>query len=194
MPDTEDFAEWCRRLAASDRNAYAEVFEALYDPLFRYVRSITKDAAAARDVTQDVFVRLWDVRDRLDPSQSLKAYLYRTARNRAYNHERNRETKTEKEDDVRHHSNARPAAPTPPDVAVEGERFETALRSWIADLPDRQREALVLSRFEGLSHDQIAQVMDIAPRTVNNHIVRALKRLRRRIQDHKSTLLNRDEQ
>ncbi|MFB6249722.1 MAG: RNA polymerase sigma factor [Salinibacter sp.] len=194
MPDTEDFAELCRRLAASDREAYAEVFEALYDPLFRYVRSITKDPAAARDVTQDVFVRLWDVRDRLDPSQSLKAYLYRTARNRAYNHERDRETKTEKADDVRHRSNARPAVPTPPDEAVEGERLEAALRTWIADLPERQREALVLSRFEGLSHDQIAEVMDIAPRTVNNHIVRGLKRLRRRVQDYKPTLLNRDEQ
>ena len=194
MPDTKDFSEWCRRLAASDRQAYAEVFEALYDPLFRYVRSITKDAAAARDVTQDVFVRLWDVRERLDPSQSLKSYLYRTARNRAYNHERDRETKTEKADDVRHHSNARPAAPTPPDEAVEGERLETALRTWIAALPERQREAIVLSRFEGLSHDQIAEVMDIAPRTVNNHIVRGLKRLRRRVQDYKPTLLNRDEQ
>jgi RNA polymerase sigma-70 factor (ECF subfamily) len=192
MPDPDDFAEWCRRLAASDRDAYAEVFEALYDPLFRYVQSITKDAAAARDVTQDVFVRLWDVRDRLDPSQSLEAYLYRTARNLAYNHERDRATKTDKADDVRR-SNARPAVPPPPDVAMEGERLESALRAWIADLPERQREAIVLSRFEGLSHDQIAEVMDIAPRTVNNHIVRALERLRRRVQDYKPTLLDRDE-
>jgi len=194
MPDTEDFAEWCRRLAASDREAYAEVFEALYEPLFRYVRSITKDESAARDVTQDVFVRLWDVRDRLDPSQSLKSYLYRTARNRAYNHRRNRDTRSEKADDVRAHSNARPAAPTPPDAAAAGDRLKQSMRTWIAELPDRQREALVLSRFEGLSHEQIAEVMDISARTVNNHIVRALKRLRARVHDHKPDLLPHDEQ
>jgi RNA polymerase sigma-70 factor (ECF subfamily) len=193
MPDADDVSEWCRRLAASDRTAYAEVFEAFYEPLYRYVCSITNDAAAARDVTQDVFVRLWDVRDGLDPSRSLKAYLYRIARNRAYNHQRDRNTEQEKADDVRHHSNARPAAPTPPDETVEGEHLEASMREWISALPERQREAIVLSRFEGLSHEQIAEVMDISPRTVNNHIVRGLKRLRDRVHDYKPALLSRDE-
>ena len=121
MPDADDFSEWCRRLRASDRAAYAAVFEALYEPLFRYVRSLTADRAVARDLTQDVFVRLWDARESLDPSQSLKAYLYRTARNRAYNHHRNTETRSEKEDDIRRDADVQPAAPTPPDAAAEGE-------------------------------------------------------------------------
>jgi len=194
MPDSDDFSEWCRRLAASDRTAYAEVFDALYEPLFRYARSLTTDEAAARDITQDVFVRLWDVRENLDPSRSLKSYLYRITRNRAYNHQRDRNTAQEKADDVRLHSNARPAAPTAPDKAVEGEHLEASMREWIAALPARQREAIVLSRFEGLSHEQIAEVMDISPRTVNNHIVRGLKRLRDRVHDYKPDLLSRDEQ
>jgi len=189
MPDADDFSELCRRLRASDRAAYAAVFEALYKPLFRYVRSLTKDRAVARDLTQDVFVRLWDARESLDPNQSLKAYLYRTARNLAYNHHRNSETRSEKEDDIRQDADVQPAAPTPPDAAAEGEWLEERLRTWIADLPTRQREALVLSRFEGLSHDQIAEVMDISPRTVNNHIVRALKRLRNHVDDYKPDLL-----
>jgi len=193
MPDADDFSEWCRRLRASDRAAYAAVFEALYEPLFRYVRSLTADRAVARDLTQDVFVRLWDARESLDPSQSLKAYLYRTARNLAYNHRRNQDTRREKKDDVREQSDAQPAPPAPPDLAVEGEWMEEHLRAGIAALPDRQREALVLSRFEGLSHDRIAEVMDISPRTVNNHIVRALKRLRRHVQDYEPDLLDRDE-
>jgi RNA polymerase sigma-70 factor (ECF subfamily) len=193
MPDSDDFSRWCRRLSASDRAAYAEVFEALYQPLFRYIRSLVQARAAARDIAQDVFVRLWDARESLDPSQSLEAYLYRTARNLAYNHRRNRDTRREKEDDIRDQSDAQPASPPPPDVAVEGEWLEEHLRAGIADLPDRQREALILSRFEGLSHDRIADVMDISPRTVNNHIVRALKRLRRHVQDYEPDLLNRDE-
>jgi RNA polymerase sigma-70 factor (ECF subfamily) len=193
MPDADDFADWCRRLRASDREAYAAVFEATYEPLFRYVQSLTKERAAARDLTQETFVRLWDARETLDPSQSLKAYLYRTARNLAYNHRRNAETHSEKEDDIRENSNARPAAPHPPDVAAEGEWLEEKLWTWIADLPDRQRDALVLSRFEGLTHEQIAEVMGISDRTVNNHIVRALKRLRTRVQDYEPDLLNRHE-
>lgn len=193
MPDTDDLAEWCRRLRTSDRSAYAAVFEALYEPIFRYVCSLTSDRAVARDIAQDAFVRLWDARESLDPGQSLKAYLYRTARNLAYNHRRDQKTRSEKEDDIRQDANVRPASPNPPDVAAEGEWLEERLRTWIADLPERQREALVLSRFEGLSHDQIAEVMGISARTVNNHIVRALKRLRTRVNDYEPDLLSRHE-
>lgn len=192
MPEAPPFEEWCRRLKASDREAYAHVFETLYDPLFRYVRSITKEATSARDVTQDVFIRLWEVRESLDPTQSLEAYLYRMARNRAYNHERRRQTRMEKEDTVRKQSAAQPASPELPDVQAAAQRLEDRLQRWIDDLPDRQREALVLSRYEGLSHDTIAEVMDISPRTVNNHIVRALKQLRERIRAYEPDLLDRN--
>lgn len=190
MADEDDLTRWCRRLRASDRKAYAHVFETLYEPLYRYVCSITKDKEAAEDVTQDVFVRLWDAREELDPSQSLKAFLYRTARNLAYNHQRDRSTRSEKKKDVQRGSNVHPADPTPPDEVAQGDLLEERLRTWISDLPERQREALVLSRYEGLSHAEVADVMEISPRTVNNHIVRALKALRDCIQDYEPDLLN----
>jgi RNA polymerase sigma-70 factor (ECF subfamily) len=193
MSDECPFDEWCRRLKASDRSAYAELFEEMYDPLFRYVRSITKTPDAARDVTQDVFIRLWEVRDSLSTDQSLEAYLYRIARNRAYNHERNQRTRTEKEEDVREQTPAQPAPPTRPDVQADADQLEDRLWRWIGELTERQREALVLSRFDGLSHEEVGEVMDISPRTVNNHIVRALKHLRGRINDYEPNLLDRDE-
>lgn len=194
MSDDRPFDEWCRRLKASDRSAYAELFEAMYEPLFRYVRSITKSSEAARDVTQDAFIRLWEVRDSLSLDQSLEAYLYRIARNRAYNHERNQRTRAEKEETVRDRTPAQPASPTPPDAQAGAQQLEDRLWQWIGELTERQREALVLSRFDGLSHKEVAEVMDISPRTVNNHIVRALKHLRGRIDDYEPDLLNRDEQ
>ncbi len=193
MPDARPFDEWCRHLKASDRTAYAELFEEMYEPLFRYVRSITKSPDAARDVTQDVFIRLWEVRDSLSPEQSLEAYLYRIARNRAYNHERNQRTRTEKEEAVRDRTPAQPAPPARPDTQTDAQQLEDRLWRWIGELTERQREALVLSRFDGLSHDEVADVMDISPRTVNNHIVRALKHLRGRINDYEPNLLDRDE-
>lgn len=193
MSDAHSFEEWCRRLKGSDREAYAELFEAVYESLFRYVRSITKDAETARDVTQDVFIRLWEVRDTLDPSRSLEAYLYRMARNEAYNRERNRRTRSEKEDAVREQSAAQPTSPIPPDVQVEARGLDDRLQEWIAELPTRQCEALILSRYHGLSHDAIADVMGISPRTVNNHLVQALKHLRERIRTYEPELLEPDE-
>lgn len=190
MPDADTFKDWCRRLRDGDRDAYAAVFRATHDSLFRYVRSITKNEAAARDVTQDVFVRLWEAREALDPDRSLEAYLYRMARNRAYNHHRNKRTRADKEDDIREDSIAQPAAPELPDVEMDARVLEANLEKWIDELPDRQREALSLSRYQGLSHDAVADVMGISPRTVNNHIVRALKTLRARIRAYEPGLLN----
>ena len=59
--------------------------------------------------------------------------------------------------------------------------LDERLRMFIEQMPDRRREAFMLSRYEGLSHEEIAQVMKLTPRTVNTHIVLALKDLRNRL-------------
>ncbi len=181
MPTDEQFATWCRRVRSSDRDAFRTVFEALHDPLARYALRITGRRAAAQDVVQYAFAALWDMREDLDPEASLEALLFRIVRNRAYNTERNRRTRREKQNDLR--ADARPVTPDP-GAQMDAERLEAALRDRIEALPDRQREALTLSRFEDLSHDDIAEVMDISPRTVNNHIVAALKTLRHWVRSH----------
>ena len=184
------FDEWCRRIVESDRDAYEEVFRAMYAPLVRYAASITRREASARDLVQDVFVSLWESRRTLDPTQSLEAYLYRAVRNRAYNEYRNRRTRSDKERDIRDEPVGLLSEPPDPDDAVDAQTLQKNLEVWIAELPDRQREALTLSRFQGLSHDDIAEAMDISPRTVNNHIVRALRSLRERVRTYEPSLLD----
>lgn len=197
-PDTDppmgadpDFAALCRRLKASDRDAFERVFRTLHDALFRYVRSMTDTPAIASDITQDVFVRLWDVRERLDPSRSLEAYVYRMARNRVYNHHRDRRTQADKHADMQARAALDEGGAPLPDAALQSDVLEANIKAWIDDLPKRQREAFVLSRFNGLSHDEIAAVMDVSPRTVNNHIVSALKTLRDHVRAFEPSLLDR---
>ena len=185
--DPDPFASWCRRLAASDADAFEELFRATHGALVRYAATFTHDGAAARDLVQDAFVRIWERRATLDPRRSLKALLYRTVRNLALNRVRDRQNRrdllTDYDPDVYHE-------PTP-DAHAEGRELRRHLDAWIAALPDRQREALTLSRFEGLSHDEIADVMDVSPRTVNNHLVKALRYLRDRTAAYEPSLLRR---
>ena len=181
MPTDEQFRQWCRRISASDRNAFEAVFDALHDPLARYALQITERKAAARDIVQYAFTSLWDMREDLDPEESLEALLFRIVRNRAYNTERDRRTRESKHDELK--QDTEPVQPNH-GAEMDADRLEENLRAWMDELPDRQREALALSRFEGLSHEAIAEVMDISPRTVNNHIVRALKKLRRWVRSH----------
>ncbi len=60
-------------------------------------------------------------------------------------------------------------------------------RIWINELSDRRREAFELSRFEGLDHQEIADVMNLTVKTVNNHIVDALSHLRKRYNNHSNS-------
>ena len=181
-PESEQYAEWARRLAANDATALRALFDAVYEPLWRSVMRLVGDDAAAQDLAQDAFVRIWDRRSTLDPSLSLRALLYRTVRNLALNQLRDEQTRRHLlEDPEAVGIAARPRTAASADKEMEASELAVRLRQFIAELPPRQREALRLSRFDGLSHQEIADVMGCAPRTVNNHLVRALEQLRARL-------------
>ena len=187
MDSSEQFSHWCRLIKASNRDAYEKVFRALYSPLMRYATNLTKDSVAAGDLVQDVFLKLWEVRETLDPGRSLKALLYRMVRNLAFNLQRDTKNREVKHSIIQQEK--QPAVARA-DHNVDSNILEDKLKVWIDELPDRQREALSLSRFEGLSHEQIAAMMEISPRTVNNHLVKALKHIRDRIRMFEPTLLD----
>ena len=138
-------------------------------------------------MVQDAFVRIWEGRERIDPEQSLKAFAYRTVRNLCLNRirdSRNRENLLSE----RYQPPTRPGLR--PDESLEGDQLAQLLEEWIAELPERQREALRLSRFHGLSHDEVAEAMEVSPRTVNNHLVKALRSIRDRIRAYEPSLLD----
>ena len=150
----------------------------MHTALIRYALRLTQNEDAAYDVVQDAFIKLWHIRETLDPARSLKALLYRIVRNLSLNHQRMK----------RHEASHHAALPIPeaedaptPETLYDAEELGTHLRQWIETLPPRRREAFQLSRFEGLSHEEIAHVMSLTPRTVTNHIMMALQELRDRL-------------
>ncbi len=178
----DPFGALAERIRDGEERAFRELFDALYDPLLRFAHSLVRDAATAEDLVQEAFVRLWDRRDTFVPGQPLRAYLYRTVRNLSLNHLRDDQNRQRLLDDVSIvGSGAVPAAVVAPHDRVAGLELGAELTRLIDALPPRQREALTLSRVQGLSHDEAAAVMGCAPRTVNNHLVAALSFLRRQI-------------
>ena len=180
--DDHKFTEWTRRLNASDEDALDELFQAAFEPLVKYAWRYTADKPTAMDIVQDCFVKLWEVRHRLNPDKSLRSYLYNMVKNRSLNYLRDSHTDTVQLDDMQL---ADPEQETDTIEIESGQAEELSDRfeMWIEDLPDRQREAFELSRFDGLTHDEIAEIMDISARTVNNHIVSALNTLKEKYQD-----------
>ena len=177
IPD-EQFVAWSLGLKCSDRRAYTSLFQATYDALFGFARYITRDEDAAHDILQDVYLKLWQVRETVDPARSLRALLYQMVRNYALNHERRKKTHAT---DSLNQIVAEPSVDASTEADIDAGALNDRIRLWIDEMPERRREAFVLSRFEGLSHDEIARVMNLTPRTVNNHIVLALQDLRARL-------------
>jgi RNA polymerase sigma-70 factor (ECF subfamily) len=187
MESSEQFSNWCRRIAASDRRAFEELFRATHGALVQYAFTITRNTTASLDLLQEVFTKIWEIRHTLDPERSLKALLYRMVRNLAFNHYRDTKSQDAKRDSM---ADLDIPAAERTDETVDAVLLETRLRGWIAELPDRQREALTFSRFDGLSHEEIAAMMDISPRTVNNHLVKALKHIRDRVRAYEPQWLS----
>ncbi len=173
---SESFSQLAERIRAADQQAFADLYDRTYAPLHRFVWYMLRDEDATDDVIQEVFVKLWQVRGTLDPERSLKALLYQMARNFALNHTRSARRFTG--DDVTEMELGH--APSV-EAELTARTLEERLRAWIDELPPRRREAFCLSRFENMSHDEIAVAMDLAPKTVNNHIVLALQTLRQRL-------------
>ena len=168
------------RLQAGDRQAFAEVFRHFYPALVRYASGITGDAATAADVVQDCFTKLWAEHERMAVRVSLKALLYTMVRNRALNARRrlNRFTSDlEGEDAAERH-----AEPSGATETLTTEQLQQQLARWIDTLPPRRREAFMLSRYHGLSHSEIAGIMGVSARTVDTHMLLALRELRRHLE------------
>ena len=189
MSPNDSPQSYCEPIKASNREAFGLLFRRMRGELLRYVRSIVRDDALAHDLIQDVFVSLWGLRESLDPSKSLKAYLYQMARNRAIRHLRDERIHDRKHDLIRKTSSGHVPLREWPDSNVDATTLTAKLKAWVDQLPERQREALMLSRFQGLSHKEIADIMAISPRTVNNHIMRALSYLQVQIEAFEPSLL-----
>ncbi len=150
-------------------------------PLVRYAQSILHDEAGAYDVLQDVFLKLWERRVSVDPESSLQALLYTMTRNACLNARRRNGYLVHESDDDAGPLNRLESNELAADQAMDADDLQDRMDTWIQQLPDRRREAFLLSRRHDLSHKEISDLMGLSERTVNTHIFLALKDLRVRL-------------
>lgn len=169
------------RIRAGDTDAFEALFMAYYEPLVQFAFTHVGERASAEEVVQEVLLRVWEQRAQWEVRDSVRAYLYGATRNRALNWLRRSQLEQRwtigagaAADDE---SAAVPHA-IPADERLQLREIDDAIRRAIARLPERRREVFVLSRQHHLTHEQIAAVLGISIKTVQEQIGRALKALR----------------
>lgn len=178
--DLEEAAAEAGRIGASDSEAFKHLFNTYFDRLYRYVFRYLESAEESQDVVHDVFLRVWRERRRIGLERDLRTYLYATARNHALNRIKHRKL----DDRFRERRAAALAteesatlSPSP-QSELEARERAAAIQHAVDTLPRRQRQVIELRWHSHLSYDEIASVLGLSPKTVANHVGRALQHLR----------------
>ena len=173
------------RVSAGDRAAFDEVYLRYQARVHAYLWRIVNDDTLAADLRQETFLRLWKSREAWRAESSVAGYLIRVARNLALDAMRRRRVR----DDLRQeHVLDLYGAVHPPDLVLSRKDRSERIHSEIAALPDRPREVFTLKHDVGLSYREIAELLEISPKTVEVHMGRALRLLREALADLRAQL------
>jgi RNA polymerase sigma-70 factor (ECF subfamily) len=167
-----------------DFAAFDELYNRYSGMLRRFLFSLTWDQDTAEDYLQEVFVRLYRARDRYTPSGKLSNYLYRIAKNyylsQCRKNGRMHEVSLSHEDrnGRRPFERIRANERIEPEVHLMEDYRRWQMRQAIRSLPDKQRLVFVMSHFEEMRYDQIAEVLGVPVGTVKSRMFAAVQNLR----------------
>ena len=168
------------QLAKGDETAFSDFYNQHWEPLFKYAAGILSNKEEAADVVQEAFIAFWDARHLVREIANLQAYLYVIARNKAFKRLRS---------SLRNHETLERLVRFYADVDEQTEHkvvtndLSTVIDAEISRLPEKMRQIFIMSRKEHLSHNEIAEKLQISDLTVKKQISNALKYLRLRMAD-----------
>src|SRR5262245_35346446 len=168
IPD-EDEEVLISKLKAGEEWAFDAIYELYANRLFGQIVKFTRSVEPAQEILQDVFLKVWEQRHKLDSTRSFRGYIFRITENKVYDYfrkasgekrllagwQRSMEYGTNSVDDL-----------------LEQERSRQLLEEAIAGLPPQRRRVFTLCKIEGLSYEDAGRQLGISPSTVNDHIVK----------------------
>jgi RNA polymerase sigma-70 factor (family 1) len=172
------------RLKNGDETAFRKIVETHQDYIYRLTFRYLGNQQDAEETTQDVFIRLYQSRNSYKPRAKLSTYLYRIAINLSLNRIRDRkrrawislESLKKKEQEILFSKEDQN-----PDRMMDLKEQQQIIQSTIDGLPENQRTALILKRFEELPYSKIADIMRISVSAVEALLYRARQNLQKRL-------------
>lgn len=162
-----------KEVALGSHNAFRFIFMKYFPRVKYFIAHIVKSEDVAEDLSQDIFLKVWVLREMLPDLRSFNAYIYKMARNSALNHlEHTCVVKSFAAGSV---SQSGMATPEEEFCAKE---MELLIRITVDRMPEQRRKIYVMSRFEGIKNGRIAEILGLSEKTVNNQLSLALREIR----------------
>ena len=164
----------------NDRRAFEDFFNMLYPRFYRYAFLYLKSDILCEELVSDVFLKIWNIRHKLSEIEELEYYLFRSIKNQALTYLKRHANQPEELNEYVQSSLVEYEQPENLLIATElAEKIEEA----VANLPDKCQAIFRLVREDGRSYKQVAFLLDVSPKTVENQINIGLKKVRGIIKD-----------
>jgi len=175
-----------QELKQGNKTSFKSLYNNYANKLFYFSLKYTQDQSEAEEIVQMVFLKVWENRERIKPELSFNAYLIQIGKHMIYRAYQRKELK-------RRYEMERSKQVSLSDSTEEYIVFsdlETHTNQYIKEMPEKRKQVFMLSRFEGMSQEEIALKLGISVGTVKQHMNKALKSLNNKmIRDGLLTLL-----
>jgi RNA polymerase sigma-70 factor, ECF subfamily len=165
------------RLKNADEGAFTQIFEAYVKKVYQFVFSYIKEKTEAEDITQNVFIKIWEKKLAIDPDKSFEGFIFTIAYRLVIDHFRQHSTKHHQstaiglaEESIASHLHS--------DDLLQRHHLESLYEKALLLLPPKRKEIFLLSRHNGLSNKQIAHQLGLSVKTVENQMTAALSSLK----------------
>ena len=175
------------RIKLGDEQAFELLFRKYYVRLCAFANKFLNDPETAKEIVQDVFARIWEGRDEIDPDDSLKSYLFKIAQNLSINKLRRKKVESRYTEIYKlvYIENQAISA----HESLLAKELEENIAHSIGKLPAECRKVFELSRIEGLKYKEIADTLQISVKTVEAQMSKALRSLRIELSDYLTILI-----
>lgn len=172
-------------LKKGKEDAFVNLMNAYHDKLCIYATGLTKDHYTAQDIVQNIFIRVWEQRKKLNPSYNLNNFLHKSIYNEFIDHYRKIKLLTPLEEE---HINQLKTIVSE-HKASEIDRLVKLVKQEIENLPPKCKSVFTMAKLEGLTYTEIAEHQKITVRTVEMHMSRAFDIIRKKIGNKTDTIL-----
>ncbi|PRD53853.1 RNA polymerase sigma-70 factor [Sphingobacterium gobiense] len=159
----------------SDQSAFRELYNRYSGKLYGNIKRMTKYSEIADDILQVVFIKIWENRLIIDTDRSFKSFIFQIAQNAVFDNFRREARQHTLNAVTSRRREEREKSESPTEKWLREKEDKAILESAVDQLPPRRREIYQLCKLEGLSYDQVSDMLGVSTSTINDHIVKATK-------------------
>lgn len=161
------------RMKQGDETAFTAIYRQLHPSLYVYMLRFCKMPSLAEDLVHDVFLRIWEIRDRINPDLPFMGYLYRIARNHTFKTLQKLATdRTLREQLLSHIAKQESEQP---EQLVRAKEYDRLFHEALNHMPPQRLNVFRLCRQEGRSYDEAAAILGISRNAVKKHMVLSMR-------------------